>query len=171
MNLRQAGLIALTLLSASILQVTLLSRLGFPGATPDLVVVTVVAFALAMGPMPGAFAGFLAGVIIDVSPPSDTIVGLNSIVYLAIGFVVGFTIDVRDRTMLTMVAATGFACGAAVLGTSVVESLLGSPRVLWSEVPIVVLTSVLYGGVLGRVMVPFIGWLTRKLSLDATVDA
>ena len=44
--------------TAVVIQVTLLSRLGLPGATPDIVVVTVVAIALATGPVQGAVAGF-----------------------------------------------------------------------------------------------------------------
>jgi len=104
---RQGLVIGIPLLLASIIQVTLLSRLGLPGATPDLLVVTVVAVALAMGPVQGAFAGFLAGAIIDVSPPSDTVVGVNSIVYLAIGFVAGYIVDNRDRTVFGMSSSSG----------------------------------------------------------------
>ena len=58
---RQGLVIGLAVLFAVIVEVTLLSRLGLPGATPDLVVVTVVALALAMGPTQGAAAGFVAG--------------------------------------------------------------------------------------------------------------
>ncbi|HEV8025355.1 MAG TPA: hypothetical protein VGP37_10780, partial [Candidatus Nanopelagicales bacterium] len=63
MIVRQGLVIGVPLLLASLIQVTLLSRLGLPGATPDLLVAIVVAVALAMGPIQGAFAGFLAGVI------------------------------------------------------------------------------------------------------------
>jgi rod shape-determining protein MreD len=167
---RQVGLISITMVVAAVLQVSFLTRIGLPGAAPDLVVVTVVAFALAMGPVPGAFAGFLGGLVVDISPPADTIVGVHSILYLAIGFVVGYAVDARDRTMLAMVGSVALACGAAVLGTAVMDAMLGSPRVLWSEVPILTLTSTLYGGLLGRVMVPFAAWLTRRFALDDTVD-
>ncbi|MCX8526745.1 MAG: hypothetical protein ORN20_01230, partial [Candidatus Nanopelagicales bacterium] len=61
---RQWLLGAVTLSIAVIVQVTLLTRLGLPGATPDLVVVTVVALALALGRLPGAIAGFGAGVLV-----------------------------------------------------------------------------------------------------------
>ena len=44
-------------------------------------------------------AGFAAGVLIDLAPPADTLLGVNAIVYLAIGYVTGFVIDPRDRTV------------------------------------------------------------------------
>jgi len=167
---RQGLVIGVPLLLASLIQVTLLSRLGLPGATPDLLVVTVVAVALAMGPVQGAFAGFLAGVLIDVSPPSDTVVGVNSIVYLAIGFVAGYIIDGRDRTVFGMIAIVGLSCGAAALGTAIVDSLLGSPRVLWDSVPLITLTSVVYGALLAPLLVPVMDWLTKKLAPEVLLE-
>ncbi|MDA2989846.1 MAG: rod shape-determining protein MreD, partial [Actinomycetota bacterium] len=112
MIVRQGIVIGGVIFLAFLIQVTLLSRLGLPGATPDLLVVSVVAIALAMGPIQGAFAGFLAGAIIDVSPPADTVVGVNSIVYLAIGFVAGYVIDTRDRTVPGMIAIAAIGCAA-----------------------------------------------------------
>lgn len=170
MIFRQGLVIGVPLLLASLIQVTLLSRLGLPGATPDLVVVTVVAVALAMGPIQGAFAGFLAGAIIDVSPPSDTIVGVNSIVYLAVGFVAGYVVDTRDRTVPGMIAIAGLACGAAALGTAVLDAMLGSPRVLWESVPIITLTSAFYGALLAPAVVPVMEWLTKKLAPEVLLE-
>ena len=45
---RQALIVGLSVFAAVIVELTLLSRLGLPGATPDVVIVTVVAIALAM---------------------------------------------------------------------------------------------------------------------------
>ena len=84
---RQGIVIGTCIFIAVVVELTLLSRLGIPGATPDLVVVTVVAIALAMGPLQGASAGFAAGILMDLSPPSDTLVGVNAIIYLIIGFI------------------------------------------------------------------------------------
>ena len=171
MIIRQGLVIGFPLLIASLIQVTLLSRLGLPGATPDLLVVTVVAVALAMGPIQGAFAGFLAGAIIDVSPPSDTVVGVNSIIYLAIGFVAGYLVDTRDRTMLGTVVIAALACGAASLGTAILDAMLGSPRVLWETVPVITLTSALYGALLAPLVVPIMEWLTKKLAPEVLLDS
>lgn len=170
MIVRQASIIGVLLLVASLIQVTLLSRLGLPGATPDLLVVLVVAIALAMGPIQGAFAGFLAGAIIDLSPPSDTVVGVNSIVYLGIGFLAGYVVDTRDRTVPGMIAIAALGCGAAALGTAGLDAMLGSPRVLWESVPLVTLTSTLYGALLAPVVIPFMAWLTRRLAPEVLLD-
>jgi len=170
MIIRQGLVIGIPLLIASLIQVTLLSRLGLPGATPDLLVVTVVAVALAMGPIQGAFAGFLAGAIIDVSPPSDTVVGVNSIVYLAIGFIAGYIVDTRDRTVLGMIVIAALACGAASLGTAVLDAMLGSPRVIWESVPVITLTSTLYGALLAPMVIPLMDWLTRKLAPEVLLE-
>lgn len=170
MIVRQGLVIGGVLFLAFLIQVTLLSRLGLPGATPDLLVVSVVAIALAMGPIQGAFAGFLAGAIIDVSPPADTVVGVNSIVYLAIGFVTGYIIDTRDRTVPGMIAMAGIACAAAALGTAALDAMLGSPRVIWESVPLIALTSAVYGALLAPMMIPLLGWLTRKLAPEVLLD-
>ena len=170
MIIRQGLVIGIPLLIASLIQVTLLSRLGLPGATPDLLVVTVVAVALAMGPIQGAFAGFLAGAIIDVSPPSDTVVGVNSIVYLAIGFIAGYIVDTRDRTVRGMIVIAALACGAASLGTAVLDAMLGSPRVIWESVPVITLTSTLYGALLAPMVIPLMDWLTRKLAPEVLLE-
>ena len=170
MIIRQGLVIGVPLLLASLIQVTLLSRLGLPGATPDLLVVTVVAVALAMGPIQGAFAGFLAGAIIDVSPPSDTVVGVNSIVYLAIGFIAGYIVDTRDRNVLGMIVIAALACGAASLGTAALDAMLGSPRVIWESVPVITLTSTLYGALLAPLVIPLMDWLTRKLAPEVLLE-
>ncbi|MGA0208445.1 MAG: rod shape-determining protein MreD [Candidatus Nanopelagicales bacterium] len=170
MIVRQGLVIGGVLFVAFLIQVTLLSRLGLPGATPDLLVVSVVAIALAMGPIQGAFAGFLAGAIIDVSPPADTVVGVNSIVYLAIGFVTGYIIDTRDRTVPGMIAMAGIACAAAALGTAALDAMLGSPRVIWESVPLIALSSAVYGALLAPLMIPLLAGLTRKLAPEVLLD-
>lgn len=170
MIIRQGLVIGVPLLLASLVQVTLLSRLGLPGATPDLLVVTVVAVALAMGPIQGAFAGFLAGAIIDVSPPSDTVVGVNSIVYLAIGFIAGYIVDTRDRNVLGMIVIAALACGAVSLGTAALDAMLGSPRVIWESVPVITLTNTLYGALLAPLVIPLMDWLTRKLAPEVLLE-
>lgn len=166
---RQILVIGSLVLAAVIVEVTLLSRLGLPGATPDLVVVTVVAIALAMGPTQGAVAGFSAGVLLDLAPPSATVLGVNAIVYLAIGYVTGFVIDPRDRTVPILMGIVGLSAAAAVLATAALDSLLGSDRVAWSEVPGMVLSSALYAVILAPAVVLGVAWLVRKATPEALV--
>lgn len=166
---RQALIIGGLLLVAVIVQVTLLSRLSLPGATPDLVVVTVVAIALAMGPSQGAIAGFTAGVLVDLAPPADTLLGVNAIVYLVIGFVTGFVIDPRDRTVPLLMGLVGLSAGAAVIATAALDTLLGSDRVEWGQVPGLALSSALYAVILAPIVILGVAWLVRRATPEVLV--
>lgn len=167
---RQALIIGTATLLSVLIEVTLISRLGIPGATPDLVVVTIVALALAMGPVQGAVAGFAAGVLIDLAPPGDTLLGVNAVVYIVIGFIAGVVVDPRDRTIPIMMGMTGAATGAAVLMTSGLDTMLGSDRVNWEAVPVLVLTSALYGVLLAPLVIITITWLVRKATPEILVS-
>jgi rod shape-determining protein MreD len=166
---RQALIIGGLILVAVIVQLTLLSRLPLPGATPDLVVVTVVAIALAMGPTQGAIAGFTAGVLVDLAPPADTLLGVNAIVYITIGFVTGFVIDPRDRTVPLLMGLVGLSAGAAVIATAALDTLLGSDRVAWDAVPGLALTSALYAVIMAPVVILFVAWLVRRATPEVLV--
>ncbi len=166
---RQALIIGTFILGAVLIEVTLLTRLAIPGATPDLVVVTVVAIALAMGPVQGAVAGFAGGVLLDLAPPGDTLIGVNALVYVAIGFVTGTAVDPRDRTIWILMGMSGVATGAAVLLVSGLDTLLGSDAVDWEQVPSLTLTSVLYGLILAPIMIPPVAWVVRKATPEVLV--
>ena len=167
---RQALIVGTFSLLAVLVEVTLLSRLGIPGATPDLVVVTVVAIALAMGPVQGSVAGFTAGVLLDLAPPGDTLLGVNAVVYVAIGFIAGIAVDPRDRTVPIMMGMTGLATGAAVLLTSGLDTMLGSDRVDWEQVPMLALTSALYGVILAPGLILLVAWVVRKATPEVLVS-
>ena len=166
---RQVLVIGIAVFAAVIIELTLLSRLGLPGATPDLVVVTIVAIALAMGPTQGAAAGFAAGILVDLAPPGDTLVGVNAIVYIAIGFITGTVIDPRDRTVPIMIGIVGLSAGAATLAIAALDTLLGSGRVEWEEVPWMVLTSALYAVILAPLVILGIAWVVRQATPEVSV--
>ena len=170
MIIRQGLFIGTCVFLAVLFELTLLSRLGIPGATPDLVVVTVVAIAFAMGPLQGAMAGFAAGVLIDLSPSSDTLVGVNAIIYLVIGFVAGFWVDPRDRTLPIMIGIAALSTGAAALGTAIVDTALGSDRVNWAEVPWITLSSALYGVLLSALVIPLIDRISRPFVSEIAIS-
>ena len=68
MVLREGLFIGTCVFLAALIELTLLSRLGIPGATPDIVVVSIVAISFVAGPLFGAIAGFAAGILLDLSP-------------------------------------------------------------------------------------------------------
>lgn len=166
---RQALIIGTFTLLAVLIELTLLSRLGIPGATPDLVVVTIVAIALAMGPVQGAVAGFASGLLLDLAPPGDTLIGVNAIVYVAIGFITGVAVDPRDRTVPIMMGIVGLSTGAAVVVISAFDTMLGSDRVDWEQVPVLTLTSALYGLILAPGVILAVAWVVRKSTPEVLV--
>lgn len=170
MIMRQGLFIGTLVFVAVLIELVLLSRLGIPGATPDLVVVTIVAITFATGPIQGASAGFAAGVILDLSPSSDTLVGVNAIIYLVIGFVAGYWIDPRDPTMPTMVGITALSTGAAAMGTAIADTALGGERVNWAEVPWITTSSALYGAMLSVLIIPLIARLARPFLTEVPLS-
>lgn len=166
---RQILIVGSLMVAAVIIEVTLLARLGLPGATPDLVVVTVVAIALAMGPTQGAVAGFTGGLLLGLAPPAAGTLGVTAIIYLAIGFITGMVIDPRDRTVPLLIGLVGLSAGAATLATAAVNTMLGSGRVSWDAVPGLVLSSALYAIVLAPVVVLGVAWLVRKATPEVLV--
>jgi rod shape-determining protein MreD len=160
---RASLVVGSTVLIAVLIQVTFLSRLGIPGATPDLVVVTVVAIGLAMGSVAGGIAGLTAAVLLGLATPVPGLLGVQALVFVVIGFVVGRVVDPRDRSIWIIMGIVGLATSSAVLATASLASILGSERVMWDVVPGLTLSSALYGVLLAPLVVPAIGALSRGL--------
>ncbi len=169
MWIRQTVICATVIVLAVMLQLTLLSRLGLPGATPDLVVVCVVALALAYGPLTGAVVGFAAGLVLGFTPPAGGVIGIQALIFLVIGFLTGAVIDPRDRTVPVLMGLVGLSTGAATLAYAVLIAGFGGKQVAWDAVPALVLTSSLYGLILAPVVVPTISWLVRKVTPEIAI--
>jgi rod shape-determining protein MreD len=166
---RQAMIIGSAIFVAVILQLTLLSRLGLPGATPDLVVVTVVALALAYGPLPGAIAGFAAGMLMGMAPPFDGILGIQAIILTIVGLITGAVVDPRDRSVPVIMGMVGLSTGGVVLLNALFLSVLSGDRVVWDIVPGLTLTAALYGLILAPLVVPGIGKIVRSLTPEVAI--
>lgn len=160
----RAGFVIVTaLLVAVLLQVTFLSRLGIPGATPDLVVVTVVGIGLAMGSIAGGSAGLLAAVLLGLAAPVAGLLGIHALIYVVLGFLAGMVIDPRDRSIWLIMGLVGLSTAGAVLATATLSAMLGSERITWEDVPTLTLTSALYGVLLAPIVIPLLRAVTRGL--------
>jgi rod shape-determining protein MreD len=166
---RQIVIIGSAILIAVIVELTLLARLGLPGATPDLVVVTIVALALAYGPLPGALAGFSAGILIGLAPPSDGILGVQAIIFTLVGLVTGAVVEPRDRSVPVIVGMVSLSTGGVVLLNALFLAVLTGNRVVWENVPELTLTAALYGLILAPLVVPGIGRIVRTLTPEVAV--
>jgi rod shape-determining protein MreD len=104
---------------AAVLQVTIVSSIGILGGSPDLVLVALVAIALTQGSIFGAFAGFWAGLLLDVATLGT--LGFTSLLLTLAGFWIGRYGETtgRDRAhapLLSVAVVTVlYAVGSVVL--------------------------------------------------------
>ena len=69
---------------AAVVQVSAISGARILGAEPDLLLVTVVAIGLVAGSIPGAFAGFAAGILLDVMLLG--VLGTSALILTPVGY-------------------------------------------------------------------------------------
>ncbi len=158
----RAALAMALVIAAVAAQVTFLSRLPLPGATPDLVLVTVIALAIAHGPGFGLTAGFGAGLAIDLVPPADHEIGRWALVLALLGYAAGLTASASRRSAFLPVLVVAFAAGASVLLYAGVGALISDPQVTWVAVSALVPTAVLYTVVLSPFVVSTVLALVRR---------
>lgn len=153
-----------TVLTALLLQVTVIGRLPLPGAAPDLLLVLVVGFGLAEGPMAGMVTGFVTGLLADALSAHE--LGRLALAYAVVGYATGALRDQSERS--TVLPFGAVLLGAVVfLGTYTAEGiLLGDPRVTGGSVLRAALSTVPYDVVLTPFVVPLVTGLVRRLDVD-----
>jgi rod shape-determining protein MreD len=156
-------LVAALLATVLLLQLTVLAFFDLPGATPDLLLVTVAALGLAAGPGRGAVAGFCGGLLLDLAPPATGLLGLSALVLTVVGYVAGVLGERRDRSAVVTTVQVALLAGAAVVGYAIVGGVVADPRIAWDRVPVLAVTQVLYAGVLAAFVVPLVALLVRRL--------
>lgn len=164
MSARRFLLGAATVLGALLLQAAVLSVLPLPGATPDLLLVLVVAFALAEGRLSGLVTGFVAGLSADLL--SDHALGRLALVYAVVGLAAGGLPDDTERSTFHPFAVVAVACAGAVLLFAAQGGLVGDTRVTGRSVVDSLASSVAYAVVLTPFVVPVIAALVRRIDPD-----
>ena len=132
MTVAAAARIALIVFVVAILQVSAFSSISIFDASPDVLLVTLVAVGLLRGAVAAAFAGFAAGLIVDVATLGT--LGVTSLLLTLAGFWAGRYGETTGRgrphaPLVAVLAATVFVN----VGGYVLDSLLGGP-VLMREV-------------------------------------
>ncbi|TDC80052.1 rod shape-determining protein MreD [Streptomyces hainanensis] len=153
---------------ALIVQVTVLARLGLPGATPDLLLLTVLALALVYGHVGGCLVGFFAGLLADLAPPADHAVGRYALVLCVIGYAAGLTRPEtgqhRSATVPMLVVAAGAA--SSTLLYAGVGALVGDTAARDVGLGSLLLTATLYDLLLAPFVVPLVMAMARRLESD-----
>jgi rod shape-determining protein MreD len=155
---------AATVLTALLLQDTVISKLPLPGAAPDLLLVVVIAYALAEGPLSGMTTGFVAGILADSL--ADHALGRLALVYAVVGYATGFIEDDTERSTLVPFLAVGAGALGAVMLFAAEGMLLGDPRITLHAVARSVVSSVPYAVVLTPFVVPILIALVRRIEPD-----
>lgn len=151
--------------TALLLQSTVLAALPLPGAAPELLVVVVVAFALAEGPLSGAVPGFAAGLLADLL--ADHALGRLALVLAVVGYAAGQVHDDTERSTLLPFAVVAAAATGAVLLFAGEGVVLGDPRVTGAALLRSLASSVPYAVVLTPFVVPLVEALVRRVDGDA----
>ena len=159
----RAALAAAVVLTALMLQVTFVARLQLPGATPDLVLLGVVALALAHGPTFGLVTGFAAGLASDLVPPADHAVGQWTLVLGLVGYAAGLAKGETRRSAFVPVLVVALAAAGSVLLYAGIGALIDDPHVTAAAVTRVAPTAVLYDVVLSPFVVSAVLALVRRV--------
>ncbi|HVE75055.1 MAG TPA: rod shape-determining protein MreD [Mycobacteriales bacterium] len=156
-----AGVLVIT---ALLLQSTVMTRLPLPGAAPDLLLVLVVAYALADGPLAGMGVGFSAGLLADAL--SDHELGRLALAYVLVGVVAGALQDDTERSATFPFVAVAVGAVVGILVFAGMGILLGDLRVTAGAVLRSLASSVAYDVALTPFVVPVVAALIRRVDVD-----
>lgn len=154
----------LAVVTAVLVQGTVLARLPLPGAAPDVVLVVVVGFGLAEGSRSGVLTGFGAGVLSDLS--SDSQLGRLALAYAVVGYLSGLLSGDSDRSVLLPFAAVAVGGVVALTIYAGEGILLGDARITMAAFARSLASSVPYSVVLTPFVVPVVGSLVRRADAD-----
>ena len=157
---------------ALLLQTVVAPTFSVGGWRADLLLVTVVGFALADGAETGARYGFAAGLAADLLSGGGHLVGLSALVFLLIGDALGRARPYLSGTERIGEAALGALAGAVAFGMSGALALLLDVRQLGGATLIQgVLATALWTALLSVVLCRPIAALSQRFSGDLTAGA
>jgi rod shape-determining protein MreD len=152
--------IGAVVLTALVLQVTVLPQLAGGGFVPDLLIVLCVVLTLEHGPRTGLWVAGVSGLLIDLS--STTVpLGSSMLVMVAITYLLGLLRPyLAERADLTTAILAGLAGALSVLGHAALGTLLSA-----QEPPVlrVVTWSVLVVGAFAVLLAPPTLLLVRRI--------
>lgn len=157
---------------ALILQVSVLARLQLPGATPDLLLLTVLALAMVYGHTSGALIGFGAGLLADLAPPADHAVGRYALVLCVVGYAAGL-IKPEGRQFRSATAPMLVVAAAALSSTLLyagVGALVGDTAARHVGLGGLLFTATLYDLLLAPFTVPLLMALARRSDHDPLAE-
>lgn len=157
MNLLVRGvLVAAVVVLAVVLQVAALPVVAVNGVVPNLALLTVVAATVVRGPAVGAFIGLSAGLLLDLAPPADHLVGQWALAFVVAAWLAG---RVRAEARSSPLAAVGLVAVCSFVATSLfalIGQLLGEVTLPPGQLIQVVLIALLWDVVVAPVVLPLL---------------
>ena len=166
MTVSRVLLTALLLVSAAVLQVTLVNPLPLPGDGPDLVLLVLIGLAITAGPTYGAVTGFCAGLLVDLLPPAAGEVGRWALVFCLVGYLAGqVRMDAR-RSAVIVIAVVAALSAFAIVAFAGLGLLFGDERVTNDIFTASLIATVLYDLLLAPFVIPAVMALARRTEVD-----
>lgn len=159
---------AALIVAAMVVQVSILARLGLPGAVPDLLLLVVIGLALVYGHVTGCLIGFFGGLFIDLAPPSDHAVGRYALVLCLVGYVAGLLKPETGqlRSVLTPLMVVAAAAVGSTLLYAGVGALVGDTAARHVGLTGLLFSSLIYDVLLAPFVVPGVMALARRTVTD-----
>jgi rod shape-determining protein MreD len=155
--------VAVLIVVAVTLQLTVFSHFAFSGVAPDLALLVVLGAALVRGPDYAAVVGFVAGLVLELAPPTDHTAGRWALSLVIVGYLTGLA---KPEADISKLATLAMAAAAAFIGTSVFAlsgMVLGNQGVDVSSAFAVVPRAVVYDVLLTPLVVPLVVLALRRL--------
>ena len=162
MTVTRVLLAAVLLLSAAVLQVTVVNLWSLPGGGPDLVLLVLIGLALVSEPTAGAVLGFCAGLLVDFMPPGILEVGRWALVFCLVGYICGQVRMDSRRSPFVAVAVVALLSAFAVVVFAGVGLLFGDPRITTEIFVRTLVGTVLYDLLLAPFVIPVVMALARR---------
>jgi len=152
-------MVALLVVAAVLLQVSLMPFIDIAGGIPDVVVCVVVAVGLLRGPLVGVVAGAAGGFLVELTSPVGTL-GVLALLYLVVGWTAGRLCG-RDELdgLLPPVVLCVIAEVAVEIGAAFVQLMLSRPLDLGDVVRTLLASAIMTG----LIAVPVVAIARRAL--------
>ncbi len=168
MSPQRVGISATLLLALFVIQESFISRIHFPITGFSLYISVLVAL-IALEDRNGSIAmGFIGGIILDLSPTSDSPIGQWALIFTLIGFLISSNLEsVGDfaSTPLSFVLFVSCASALSLVAYLIIGTMLGeNTGSIWRAI-VVIFGNFVWTTLLTPFFLPIVRWV-REATLD-----